>query len=78
MNLNKEKILQAGRIASQVREFARGFIRKDTLLIEIANKMEEKIFALGGKPAFPTCLSIDSIAAHATPTFNSEETARGI
>ena len=78
MNLNKEKILKAGKIASEVREFAREFIRKDTLLIEIANKMEEKIFSLGGKPAFPTCLSVDSIAAHATPAFNSEEAAHGI
>ncbi|MEK6819644.1 MAG: type II methionyl aminopeptidase [Nanoarchaeota archaeon] len=78
MKLNKEKILKAGKIASEVREFARSFIKKGMLLIEISNKMEEKIHHLGGKPAFPTCLSIDNIAAHATPTYNSEEKAKGI
>ena len=78
MKLNKEKILKAGKIASEVREFARSFIKKGMLLIEISNKMEEKIHHLGGKPAFPTCLSIDNIAAHATPKHDSAEIAKGI
>ena len=78
MKLNKEKILKAGKIASEVREYARNFIKKEMLLIEIANKTEEKIYHLGGKPAFPTCLSMDSIAAHATPKHDSIETAHGI
>ena len=78
MQINKEKIIKAGKIAAETREFAQGFIKKNMLLIEIADKMESHIRALGGKPAFPTCLSIDSIAAHATPAYNGIETAKGI
>lgn len=78
MNLNKEKILKAGKIASEAREHGRKNIKKGMKLIDIANLIEEKMFELGGKPAFPTCLSIDSIAAHATPTHNDERVARGI
>ena len=76
--MNKEKVLKAGKIASEVREYARSFIKKDMLLIEIANKMEEKMFELGGKPAFPTCLSVNEIAAHATPAYNDSRIAEGI
>ncbi|MEK6842440.1 MAG: type II methionyl aminopeptidase, partial [Nanoarchaeota archaeon] len=78
MDLDKQKILKAGKIASEVREYAREFIKKDMPLIEIANKIEEKMHSLGGKPAFPTCLSIDNIAAHATPRHDDTETAHGI
>ena len=78
MDLDKEKILEAGKISSEVREYVRRFIKKDMPLIEIANEIEEKMHSLGGKPAFPTCLSVDSIAAHATPAYNSLEIARGI
>ena len=49
--MNREKIIQAGKIASEVREYARGFIKKGMLLIEIANKIEEKMAELGAKPA---------------------------
>src|SRR3989338_9076617 len=78
MKLDKEKILKAGKIASEVREFAKSFIKKGMPLIEIANKMEEKILGLQGKPAFPTCLSIDNIAAHATPRYDDSRIALGL
>ncbi len=57
--MNKQKIIQAGKIASQVREFAKSLIKKDMPLLEIAEKIENKIIELGGKPAFPTNLSVD-------------------
>jgi len=76
--MNKEKILQAGKIASEAREYARGFIKKDMLLLEIAEKIEEKIFELGGKLAFPTSLAIDEIAAHYTPSHDDKTLARGL
>lgn len=76
--MNREKILQAGKILSQAREYARKFIKKDMLLREIADKIEEKMFQLGGKPAFPTCLSIDDVAAHYIPYHDDETTANGI
>ena len=76
--MDKTKVLKAGKIASEVREYSRSFVKKDMLLIDIANKMEEKMFELGGKPAFPTCLSVNEIAAHATPTYNDLRIAEGI
>lgn len=76
--LNKEKILRAGKIASEAREYARNNVKKGMKLIDIANMIEDKIAELGGKPAFPTCLSVNEIAAHATPAYNDERVAEGI
>ncbi len=78
MKLNKQKILEAGKILSQVRDYAKKIAKKGVLLVEIADKMEEKMAELGGKPAFPTCLSINEIAAHYTPSHDDKETAKGL
>ncbi|VVB83280.1 Methionine aminopeptidase [uncultured archaeon] len=74
----KQKILKAGEIAKKVREFAKSIVKKDIPLIEIAEKIESKIIELGGKPAFPTNLSINEIAAHYTPSYNDETKANGL
>ncbi len=76
--MNTEKILLAGKIASQVREFVRVFVKKDASLLEIAEKIESKIIELGGKSAFPTNLSINEIAAHYTPSHDDKTLASGI
>ena len=76
--MSKEKILKAGKIASQVREFAKSIVKKDKPLLEIAEEIESKIEELGGKPAFPTNLSINEIAAHYTPSYNDETIAEGL
>lgn len=76
--MNREKILQAGKITAEAREYARGFIKKDMLLVEIADKIEEKMFKLNARPAFPTCLSINEFAAHYIPSYDDTTTARGI
>ena len=74
----KQKILQAGKIASQVRQFAKTIVKKDVPLLEIAEKIEAKIEELGGKPAFPTNTSINEIAAHDTPSHDDETKAHGL
>ena len=74
----KQKILEAGRIAKEVREWIKPQIKKEMFLIEIAEKIEGKIEELGGKPAFPTNLSINEVAAHYTPSYNDETKAQGI
>ena len=76
--MNKEKIIQAGKIASEVKEYARTIIKKDVLLLEIAEKIESKIEELGGKPAFPITLSIDEIAAHCAPDHDDGTKAHGL
>ena len=76
--METEKIIKAGEIAKEVKEFAKEIIKKDMPLLEIAEKIEDKIKELGGKPAFPTNLSINEIAAHYTPSHNDETLAHGL
>ncbi len=73
-----EKLKKAGTIAKQVREYAKSLIEPGMLLFEIAEKIEARILELGGKPAFPVNLSINEIAAHATPSFNDTTKASGL
>lgn len=76
--MNKEKIIQAGKIASQVKEWIKPKIRKGVALLEIAEMIESRIVELGGKPAFPTNLSIDNVAAHYTPFYDDKTLAHGL
>ncbi|MBU0894470.1 MAG: type II methionyl aminopeptidase [Nanoarchaeota archaeon] len=76
--MNTKKILEAGKIAKQAKEYAKNLIKKDMLLLEIAEKIESKIIKLGGKLAFPVNLSIDNIAAHYTPSYNDKLKAYGL
>jgi methionyl aminopeptidase len=75
---DKEKILQAGKIASEVKKYARTIVKKGVPLLEIAEKIEAKIEQLGGKPAFPVNLSINDIAAHYTPNHDDKTIASGL
>ncbi|MDO8622754.1 MAG: type II methionyl aminopeptidase [archaeon] len=70
--------IQAGKIAKETVEYARTIVKKDVLLLEIAEKIEKKIVELGGKPAFPTNLSINDIAAHYTPAHDDTNKANGL
>ncbi len=74
----KEKILKAGKIAKEVREWVKPQIKKGMPLLEIAEMIEQKVEEMGGKPAFPTNLSIDEIAAHYTPGYDDQTKARGL
>lgn len=76
--MDREKIIQAGKIISDVREYARGFIKKGMPLIEIANKIEDKMEDFEVKPSFPTCLSVNDVAAHGTPAHDDERIAEGL
>ncbi|MBI5389750.1 type II methionyl aminopeptidase, partial [Candidatus Woesearchaeota archaeon] len=55
---------KAGQIVAGAREYARSLVKVGVPLIEVADKTEEKISALGGKPAFPAQISLNHIAAH--------------
>ena len=79
--MNKQEIenyRKAGKIAQEVVKFAGIIIKKDSGLLEIAEKIENKILELGGKPAFPVNLSINEIAAHYTPNSQDETKAHGL
>ncbi|MBU2053247.1 MAG: type II methionyl aminopeptidase [Nanoarchaeota archaeon] len=76
--MNKEKITKAGEIAKQVKEYIKPLIVKDTPLLEIAEKIENKIIELRGNPAFPTNLGINEIVAHYTPSHDDKTLAHGL
>ena len=69
---------KSGLIASQVKKFAKSFIKPDMPLLEIADKIESEIIKLGGQPAFPVNLSINEIAAHYTPNMQDKTLANGL
>jgi len=73
-----EDIKKAGKIAQEVVKYAKSIIKPKMLLLDIANKIEDKIIELKAKPAFPVNLSINEIAAHYTPSWNDTETAHGL
>jgi methionyl aminopeptidase len=73
-----ESYIKAGKIAKEVKEFARGLIKPGVKLIDIANAIDSKIEELGGEPAFPVNLSINEIAAHFTPASGDDKIAEGI
>jgi methionyl aminopeptidase len=75
---NIEDYRRAGKIASEVKDYAREITKKGVLLTETAEKIENKIIELGGQNAFPVDLSIDDIAAHYSPFYEGTDTARGL
>ncbi|MEM5794419.1 MAG: type II methionyl aminopeptidase [Candidatus Aenigmatarchaeota archaeon] len=63
----KEKYKKACSISQEVREYAKSLIKEGIRVVEVAEKIEKKIEELGGKPAFPTNISINEITAHYSP-----------
>lgn len=64
--------IKAGKVAGEVREESRRFIKPGMTLLEIAEYIENEIRERGAKPAFPVNLSLNDIAAHYTPANNDE------
>lgn len=63
---NFENYIKAGKIASEVREYARTQDHTGRTLSEICNNVENEILKRGGEPAFPVNVSLNDIAAHYT------------
>ncbi len=75
---DKQKILKAGEIVGQIRKELKNFVKKGVPLIQIADKIESRIYELGGKPAFPVNTSLNEIAAHYTPSHDDTTSADGL
>jgi len=67
-----EKYKKAGEIAKKVREEGKTLVKPGVKILEIAEKMENRIRELGGIPAWPLNISINDIAAHYSPSFDDE------
>ena len=64
---NIKKFEKAGKIAAEARAFGKSLCKENVLCLEIAEKIEGRMRELGGEPAFPVDVSINYIAAHASP-----------
>ena len=68
--LTKEEIAhytKAGHICSEARAYGVTLIKVGATVLDVNKKIEAKIIALGGKPAFPVQISINHVAAHFCP-----------
>ena len=59
-----QNYIKAGKISAQVLEYGKSLIKNGNSILEATDKIEQKIFELGAKPAFPVQISCNEIAAH--------------
>jgi methionyl aminopeptidase len=76
--MNRDEILKAGKIASEVKSWIRPKVKKGAPLLELAEMIEKKIRDLKGGIAFPVNLSINEYAAHYTPSHDDDSSAHGL
>ncbi len=62
-----DKFMQAGRISAKARDLGYELCVEGARLEDIADRIEARIFELGGRPSFPVNLSLNHWAAHYTP-----------
>ncbi len=63
----KKDFIRAGELAKEVRSFGKSLIVQGASYNAVIAQINEKIFALGAKPAFPPQIAFDEIAAHFLP-----------
>jgi methionyl aminopeptidase len=61
---------KAGKIAGEVREWSRDFVKPGAKVVDVANKIEAKIRSMDGELAFPVNISFNQVAAHDTANFD--------
>jgi methionyl aminopeptidase len=64
----RESLFRAGAVSREARERAVELVKEGGLLLDVAEEVERLMARRGLKPAFPTCISIDQVAAHYSPT----------
>ena len=67
-----KKYKKSFEISDNVIEFAKGIVEKNAKVLDVAEKIENKVKSLGGGLAFPVNISINEIAAHYTPDINDQ------
>src|SRR2546422_8118602 len=72
----RDNLRMAGRVAAEARVRGVALCREGASVLEIAEAIEAHMRSRGTPPAFPTCLSIDHIAAHYSPTHNDKLTLK--
>lgn len=67
-----EKLRRAGKVAKEAREYAGSMLREGMTILAGVDRIEEFMEGRGCPPAFPTCLSVNQVAAHDTPTHRDD------
>jgi methionyl aminopeptidase len=62
-----DKLVRAGKIAAEALHYGKSLIKKDNTMLDMLDKVEDKIKQLGAEPAFPAQASCNDIAAHYCP-----------
>lgn len=70
-----EKYREAGKIASEIREWSKGLIKPGAKALDIAESIEKKILEKA-EIAFPLNVSLNDNAAHYTPSYNDTLTLK--
>ncbi|MBN1923685.1 MAG: type II methionyl aminopeptidase [Nanoarchaeota archaeon] len=68
-----QELLKAGKITAEAREYAKSLIKEEVNVYDFVKKVEDKIFSLGGKLAFPVNISINEDAAHDTADYKGKD-----
>lgn len=71
-----DKVRRAGVIAGQARELGGSMVDEGVPLLKVADEVEAFIISKGAKPAFPTNISINEVAAHYSPRSDDKATFR--
>ena len=71
-----EKLRRAGKASRDARTFAAEILREGMTILEGVERIEDFLRAKGCPPAFPTCLSVNDVAAHDTPTHKDDRALR--
>src|SRR5213594_1422245 len=72
----RQKLRLAGKVAAEARTLGVSLCKEGASLLDIAERIERHMRSHGAPPAFPTCLSIDHVAAHYSPTHNDKLTLK--
>lgn len=63
----KRDFIKAGALAGEVRAFGKGLIKKGASYNGVIDQVNQKIAALGARPAFPPQIALNHVAAHFLP-----------
>ena len=72
----RQKLRLAGKVAAEARTLGVSLCKEGASLLDIAERIERHMRSHGAPPAFPTCLSIDHIAAHYSPVHDDRLTLK--
>ena len=67
-----DKYIKAGKIAGEALQYGKSLIKIGTKVIDVLDKVEEKILELGGEIAFPAQISLNEAAAHSCSDLNDQ------